>query len=148
MLKNFRDWVRLAFFQRFDVVKARTLKRGKYYDSDMRMLHVNFQLLANFVEREMDFIDWTWKEEHIHAKAEMDDLYKWWKKYQTIKDPLYLYDGPMPCPWIDDDKEYSEGDKAKWEAVCDASNQFEEQREKEEEVNLIRLMKIRLYMWS
>jgi hypothetical protein len=50
-LENFMYWVRFNFTDRYNCIEIQTLSND-WYDSDTRMLHANFQLLADFIEIE------------------------------------------------------------------------------------------------
>jgi len=88
-------------------------------DKDIVMLHACFQLLTDFIEKEVskDAIDGEFDENVKNARKEMDELYKWWKQ-RIAKE--------------------AEG---KLEPIYK-----EEQYENDNEM-LIRLIKIRRHMW-
>ncbi|MFI5137478.1 MAG: hypothetical protein ACHQIM_06600 [Sphingobacteriales bacterium] len=50
-------------------------------DKDIVMLHACFQLLTNFVEEELskDIANWDYDENVKNARKEIDYLYNWWK---------------------------------------------------------------------
>jgi hypothetical protein len=50
-------------------------------DKDMVMLHACFQLLTDFIGKELisEIIDWEYEDTVRNARKEMDELYKWWK---------------------------------------------------------------------
>lgn len=50
-------WVRYRTINRNHVIKASTLEPG-WHDRDQRMLHVNFQILVDFVELELGRKEW------------------------------------------------------------------------------------------
>jgi len=88
-------------------------------DKDIVMLHACFQLLTDFIEKEVskDVIDGEYDENVKNARKEMDELYKWWKQHIAKEaegklEPIYK----------------------------------EEQYENDNEM-LIRLIKIRRHMW-
>lgn len=85
------------------------------------MLHACFQLLTNFVEKEMhaqDYPDWEATEQTKNAKKEMEELYNWWQQWQKEK-------------------------------IKDSSTSFEDMNNhlKENEM-LKRLIDVRKYMWT
>ncbi|MES2764367.1 MAG: hypothetical protein V4642_00750 [Bacteroidota bacterium] len=84
------------------------------------MLHACFQLLVDFIEQEDVKIptDWNHNEEFAQAKREIDELYAWWK--QRIKADA---EGKIDEIW---NKEHFEKDTEM----------------------LIRLIKIRKYLWT
>lgn len=59
-------------------------------DKDSILLHACFQLLKDFVEKEdlaLGNTDWNADEKHRLAKAEIDELYKWWVSYTESDTP-------------------------------------------------------------
>ena len=65
-----------------NLLKIDSLTDG-WCDKDHVLLHACFQLLCDFVEKEMlvqDNIDWNATEEIKNAKKEIDELYAWWQE--------------------------------------------------------------------
>ncbi len=63
-------------------LKIETLSAG-WRDKDCVMLHACFQLLTDFVEKEMlvnNYPDWNAYEDTRQAKKEIEELYKWWQE--------------------------------------------------------------------
>lgn len=165
-LQDFIWAIRYRTYKKFHVVKM-DLKPG-YYDIDTRLVHANFCLLAEYVEKEKPFeiIDWDSDDGHKNAAKEIKELYKWWKEVYPNYDkhnPLYAED--VKCP----DKEFiphkidADGDPEtyewkdkpgqeevvkKFKEACEASWEYEKKQEEEIEANLIRLIKIRKYLWT
>ncbi len=101
-------------------LKIKSLKHWAWADKDTVILHACFQLLTDFVEKEnidMHPYQWTHNEIVRKRRAEIDDLYKWWKSY-VHKDKKGKID-------------YLKG-----------SEQYESENEM-----LMRLIKIRQYLW-
>jgi len=129
----------------------KTLKPG-YYDCDFRMLHACFQLLVDFVEKERPFelIDWDHDERHRHAQAEIKELYHWWKVVYPARRSLLsqMHDDETP-PTIS----FGDGGASDWRypnyrnAIMLLGAQ-EEFWQKEETCMLVRLMKIRSFLWT
>jgi hypothetical protein len=95
-----------------------TLTEG-WRDNDNVLLHACFQLLADFVEKELPesrWVNWQQDEHHAAAKKEIDALYAWWKDWQKK---------PATRSFDEDHEDY----------------------EKENEM-LIRLINVRMYMWT
>ncbi len=151
-------------FKKFNIVKIKSLKPG-YYDVDHRMLHANFQLLVEYVEKEkpFDHIDWEHDELHRHVAREIRALYYWWTEiYPNRKNPLdNLKDEDRPAPFecysdlpgggaVYGEKERRLEEKLypKYRAALESSWELEKKWDQEEEDNLIRLMKIRQYLWT
>ena len=88
-------------------------------DKDIVMLHACFQLLTDFVEKEIakDRTDWEYDENNKSARKEIDELYSWWKQRIT------------------------EDEAGKVNPIGN-EGQYETDNEM-----LIRLIKVRKYMW-
>jgi hypothetical protein len=89
-------------------------------DKDIVLLHACFQLLTDCIEIENlnETTDWTQDDIIANAKLEIDELYNWWK--ERVKKEA---DGKLDPIWT------------------------EEQYEKDSEM-LIRLIKVRKYLWT
>lgn len=86
-----------------------------------------FKLLCDFVENQSHYIAWEADEPHAEAKKEIDYLYNWWKNER-------------PKRQKEVDQEY---EKMSGLDGFDAKRKLYE----EEDNNLIRLMKIRRFLW-
>jgi hypothetical protein len=159
-------WLMYRTYRKFHIVKM-DLKPG-YHDIDQRLVHANFCLLAEFVEKEkpFDVIDWDSDDGHKNAAKEIKELYDWWKnvypKYDE-NDPLFKSDVHAPereskVYKVDEDgdpilytwekKVKDEAAEAAFSKVCMESHEYEMKCNKEIEDNLIRLAKIRNYLWT
>jgi len=72
-----------------NILEIESLDTG-WRDKDDVLLHACFQLLSDFVEKEMivqDFPDWNATAEMIQARKEIEELYAWWKDWRQ-KDML------------------------------------------------------------
>ena len=101
------------------VIKMKTLQKG-WYDNDEIMLHACFYLLKNFIEKEKPFRCSSWKqnEEHSSARNELIFLYKWWKKRKKIERSHDMLNNKLHPQNIEDNE------------------------------MLMRLVKIRLFLWN
>lgn len=102
------------------ILKIDTLE-DNWSDKDRVMLHACFQLLSNCVEQEnlLDGdIDWNHTEATKAAQKEIQLLYDWWQKRKSI-------DKQNAIDLVLDKKQYEEDDAM-----------------------LIRLIKIRRYLWT
>lgn len=90
-------------------------------DKDIVLLHACFQLFTDCIEKEdlNNMTDWTQDEKFASAKVEIDELYNWWK-----------------------DRVKKEND-GKPEGLILSEKQYEKDNEM-----LIRLIKIRKYLWT
>lgn len=72
-----------------------TLTEG-WCDKDHVLLHACFQLITDFVEKELAeswWIHWDQDEDHAAAKKEIDILYAWWKEWQVkLNDGSFHHD--------------------------------------------------------
>lgn len=71
-----------SFMQPANSLKIESLNEG-WCDKDHVLLHACFQLLIDFVEKEMrvqDHPDWNATEESRNAKKEIEALYAWWQQ--------------------------------------------------------------------
>lgn len=141
-----------------------------YYDECERLLHAAFQCLVEFVEGEAGSIKRiNWKSDKYHRKvySEFNSLYRWWTKvYPNRKD---LWDLPEnealwkriqhksePCKrdedgdptWYEWKTEGTPEDLRAYRRIMTRQINLEKRWKEEEEKNLIRLMKIRLGLWT
>jgi len=146
------------------ILKIHTLKKG-WTDRDNIMLHANFQILVDFVEQEHPFkiIDWNFNDAHINAAKEIRYLYHWWTKsrpnrtdpFDSLKKnempdwkerskPVYADDGKTidHYVFISDPPGYQ-----KYKDVSKKSHKLDMKWEAEDQDNLIRLIKIRRFLW-
>lgn len=145
--------IRYRTINRNHVIKPSSLKPG-YHDTRKQILHTNFHLLVDFVEYESQFghVNWKGSKEHAIAWYEMNSLYQWWvyeRPYREEKLPDLHVDVPEEWGTMwQFDEDYENTDKyRKWREICDQYYTAEEQFEQDDQDNLIRLMKIRQYMW-
>jgi hypothetical protein len=167
-------WVRHRTTNVYHKVDTK-LKPG-YYDKDTLMLHANFSLLVDYVESECAWMEnitkpsgykskWSWKPneeegmEYLNWKIadnyeprstqarEVVSLYKWWKyEYLVWEDPYDMFEDV-----VFGDEEVKDplwGDGTFSRKKIDKIYEVEEKREAEIETNLIRLMKIRIGLWT
>ena len=132
-------WFRSHTFARYHLLDMRSPKNGYrygYMDRSDIMLFANFKLLVEYVELEdaLNFIDWDpddddfpskeWVDETRHAGKEIRELYKWW----TVERPNLV--------------------KASEVAPVKLSMTLDEQIKKMDDINLLRLIKIRGHLWT
>jgi hypothetical protein len=139
-------------------LKINTLD-GKWHDRDEILIHACFQCLVDFIEKEKPdtHINWDSDKEHKHAWKELTSLYKWWKEIRpTRKDPIY--DENIKSPEWEFEaipnstysrlKPYNKKKYKAWDKACEESRRLDVEWNKEDTNNLIRLIKIRRYMWT
>ena len=145
-----------------------------WYDIDTRMLHANMQLLVDFVEKEhgLTHSDWTWNEGHKQAKVDIDEIYAWWKNYpkrqQEIEDSLDKWSeihklgikrkavlntkdskNLDECAVYELKEEVLDPEKVKEaEVLFEKHHKMEQDLIDEETAMLVKLIKIRGYLWT
>jgi hypothetical protein len=116
-LSDFKYWFKYTFISPINVIKIKTLPRGPWRDRDEILLHANFQILTDYVEKECnnEYFNLTsfdidkekekYKDdeedfrngmieslvEQNRVSQEIKDLYDWWK----IKRPLRIKNEPF-----------------------------------------------------
>ena len=181
-LQRVQEWVKYRTTRRYHIVST-GMKPG-YSDVTEKMLHVNFNMLKDFVEIEKAHM-WDWSGEqpkmeqpgvsHLIWEIGLDadnsinnqqsanaleqyELYNWWtnirpfrvdpfetpehKAYWKLRNDIYGSD----C-FFCEDKDTPELKKAQ-KAAYELSDTLDKQYSKEDEDNLIRLMKIRQSLWT
>lgn len=116
-----------------------------YYDCPELMIHVNFKLLERYVVKEDCFNTIVWYEdgcERAFIASELEDLWFWWSEVRVKRKAIV-------------DSYYSRvSDHLIGEATENDSEVYKELHKielfwhEEDEYNLCRLMKLRLWMWS
>lgn len=155
-------------WKRYNVVRVRTLP-PTWMDADERMLHVNFAILGDVIEKEQIFEhvgtdgddptdgkSWAW------ALSEIRDLWQWWtvdraKQRKEEDDALTAWHDAMeaaggvtwtPCA---DNANLSQMHMARTEEterLAERHRELETRNDLEDERNLIRLMRVRKYLWT
>jgi hypothetical protein len=131
---EFWYWFRTNTYNRYHMVDCRAPQHGYKWgwcDRCEIILYANFAILTDFVEKEMyGLVDWDSEENHTKAKDEIMDLYNWWKTGRA-KDKEKL------------DKVLEVG-----ESYYDKYWDMEEKFKKKDNKQLIRLIKIREWLWT
>ena len=165
------NWIRYRTWERHHVLKMQYLNPG-WHDMDEVIVHAMFQTLCDFIEKEKPWETVNWRSDEHHSKAwdEMMYLYSWWK-YRCLKrddeNPLFK-DGVVSPemkftptgekhfnPVTKKEEEFSrmdfvhksKEDEEKWNKACKESSEWEDKCNKEDEEMMIRLIKVRGYMW-
>lgn len=133
----------------YHILKPRSLKPG-YYDSDTRILHACMDELSEFVEwnKRNDWIDWSGDDKHKRAYSEMKAIYKWWNKDRATMEEK---SGEMLRRWHDaynKDGGFDGKRTKKTKKLSDEHHRLEDLIVSTDEEMLIRLMKIRRFMWT
>jgi hypothetical protein len=129
-LRDLKIWIAHRTWDRYHVVKCRTLEPG-YYDQDFRMLHACFELLTDYLEEEVRV--WSYLSGRKASKKTLDQDIKAWKE-------AWLEDKDAPeqqKEWVKNLTELYEWWTTKYEAAT-----YEEETEM-----LQRLVALRQYLW-
>lgn len=141
-IKDTYWWIIHRTFDKYHIVNT-GLKPG-YYDVDTLMFHSCFSLLVRYVEEEkgLEVIDWSWDEVHKNIEKEILSLYCWYKNREGREDRWNaLNPRPFTKKTFDfDNKEYSD-----WLKKYGEQDDLWEQEDTD---NLIRLIKIKGFLWT
>ena len=170
---KFKCWA----YHRYTTVKPRTLPFHTWCDRDHLMVHCNFEILSQFMEKELRGYkeeDWEYyyKEqpdslvEFGGAKKDpyyvLDYIYRWWKFYnekeEKLGDAWYKFNN-LHCKHEFNPIENTQ--LLSWDTVWDSEEnektgnimfkRYQKKNtalEKELEENLILLIKLRHYLWT
>jgi len=136
-------------------------KEGYKYgwvDSDTQMLYANFNILVNFVEKELkEPLDEMIKfHKEISEKEQESD--QWYKAYLEIKE-LYNYwkidraikekeEQDSLSAWYEKFKDYKNRNNVECDKLSDEHRKLEVEFEEKETEMLLRLIKVRKFMWT
>jgi len=142
-----RLYCRFKFGYKPHIIKT-GLSPAYYYDTDHRMLYGMMNLLVEFIEKEEPFevVNWESDPEHSNAAKEMKAIYEWWGKYpellkreETATSEWHEYHKKRKMPDFCNEEE---------ERLLHVSGYLEEDRCKQEQDMLMRLIKIRQFLWT
>ena len=154
-MNRFKYWIQSKFRKR---LKIDTLN-AQYHDPMEQLLHVNFQVLVDFIDGESEYIskiNWDATPEHQRAYSEMIELYVWWRvgrpnrvdpmdnpdlirpdmEFKEMPDGNYLW-----IPW--DENKYPE-----FMSAMKESSRLDIEWWEEDQHNLHRLIDIRSFLWT
>ena len=132
---------------------------ANYHDQIERILHGTMTCLVEFIDNEADTTDWEGTgPEALEAYNIMIDVYDWWtinwpNRGETDIHGVAIPEYPTSPPgagamWIFSNSWAGTEEHKEWKQVADAHNKAEAEWNDLEEKQLIRIMKIRQYMWS
>jgi hypothetical protein len=151
-----RDWyykIVARFWHKYYLIDT-GLHRDQWIDTDTKMLYAMMKLLVDYIEGEKPFehVDWEDDAFHKNAKEEMIQIYNWWKNYDTrmkeiqiALDNWYVSSGGNHKEFLDFCNSESSPET---ERLFDLHTKLEEALLKEEEDMMIRLVKIRGFLWT
>lgn len=146
------------------ILKMTSLEKG-YYDVDTLMLHANFQLLVDYVEKEdaLNFIDWSDNKKSRAIEKEIKYLYNWWKTERFKRDEItenFMSNikcaKPKKSEWFRPSKSFKGCSELvnlrdkypEYFKAVDTYMKMQDNNYEEDTLNLIRLIKIRGYLWT
>lgn len=151
--------IRNRLFRRYDLIRT-GLAKTEWWDTDTKMLYGMMSLVVDLVEKEKWFehIDFEGSgEEWVHAKKEVEEIYAWWKNYSNrgkeIDQALTDWHEYAFQDADDHNRDINEhfskmrrDDKER--ELSDHLHSLEKKLEDEEGEMIIRLVKIRKYLWT
>lgn len=135
-IKDAWYWVRTHTYRRYHMLDMRSPKNDYawgWHDRGPLILYAAFNLLKQYVETEKPFetINWEWNEDHRVVGAEIRVLYDWWTSGRA-QEHLAV------------DDEYKDTISKRWSSWGEAEQHL---NERDDEM-LLRLIKIRHYLWT
>lgn len=128
------------------------LKPG-YYDPDILLIYSTFNILHEFVKEciENPIVDWEAEEESKRIWEELITIDTWWTFDRPERENQFEQKHPFPDVDRLDifDKEKQNDPKVKeYRKALDLYSKAKEEWHKEDEEYLIRLIKVRRYLWT
>lgn len=155
---NLPSALRFRFKYKFHIIKTK-LNPWEWHDTDKRLLYGMMDLFADFYEQEVvdGIVDWDGDDDHKKTYTEMLAIYNWWKNHNNrlkeIDDALDIwYESSQDFTTEETDngmiriKMSPMEDKEK--VHFDRLHELEKKLNDEEEEMMIRLVKIRNYLWT
>jgi hypothetical protein len=168
-----RFWIKNMFIHPRWYIRAKTLEVGQWYDLDTSMLHINMQMVVDFIEGEKDGYPWELAEmdkfiNNQPSQIEVDfkdgipqrqyedmkevwEIYEWWQNYPKRQKEIDAIYGEIPERKQESDcslEMFSKENMDISRPYHDRIHKLEEKLEQEEEEMLIRLMKVRKSLWT
>ncbi len=146
-------YLKTRFIKKYYLIDTK-FKRDCWMDSDTKILYGMMSILVDFVEKEkpLERVDWDTEIEHQNAKNEFMTIYEWWKNYPNREKEIdnalskwYNESIPERCKNI---LNLDIKNTTLSKQLMDHLNILEEQLANEEQEMLIRLIKIRKYLWT
>lgn len=130
--------------------------KPNYYDPDTLIFEGVFKLLCDFVEyqKKYDVIDWEADEPHSKAWKEMCELYDWYKEIRPHREEEFEKRRPEPMrdfgDFFNDEEDIDPEKKRKRDEYSKYLREYTDAEAswyKEDEDQLIRIIKLREYLW-
>lgn len=155
-------WLRTHTYNRYHMLDMRNKVNGYawgWHDRSELILFANMALLRDFIEKEKAFechVNWDEEEHHIAAKKEMLTIYDWWTKGRAAehKKEDELLEAAYPNPFEFEPIPGSSmlrlknDETPELRKLRDQCREMEDALEEKDEEMMIRLIKVRGYMWT
>lgn len=167
LVGNLFYWIRANTYNKYHLIDIRNVDplfsnyKWGWIDRDHAMRLAIWKLFIDYYEKESPQIGWQLEEHSSEIKKEMDELYKYWKvdrpeKYKQLELLQDLHNirfpFPEPIPVLDTDgsPKYYKIPASTDEAYENNLTLYkmEKELEEEEDLNLIRILKIYRAFWS
>jgi len=127
---------------------VRTSLKPGYWDPTSQILYATMDTVKEFVDETKDTVAWDSDPPHAETWAELQIVYNWWvNEYPHREEKLPEF------PEIDHEKLFGDDDYREdqeyieWNKIAKIHNQAEIDWAREEEEMLIRVMKVRNFLW-
>ena len=151
-----RDWyhkIKCRFFEKYYLLDTR-LPKDSWFDTDHKMLYAMMALLLDYIEKEKPFeiINWESDDFHKHAKKEMLEIKDWWDNYENrqkeIEKALQKWSDLRTGGKEDLLSNINKPETEESQKQNDLLHELEDKLENEETEMMIRLIKIRKFLWT
>ena len=134
-----RKWYELkCWFKPYNVLKLKHLP-NTWIDEKELLIHANFAVLERFMGgKPGEIINWDSDDEHKHAWKEINEIWDWWQK----RDERIELEQQITNNWYENRNNKEFEDK-----LLMLSLDTEKMHEKQTEEMLIRLIKVRSFLW-
>lgn len=156
-------WFRTHTYNKYHLIDCRCPHNGYswgWFDRSEIMVFAMMAILKEYVEKESYQIDWDSDPHHAEAKKEMDTILEWWNRgrkeehdaYDALLHKAYGFKDCTVFEPCEDNPHLHRmrftREDPEWRADCDRCHEAEQALEKKDEDMMIRLVKIRGYLWS
>jgi hypothetical protein len=146
--------IRNRLFKKYYLIDTK-LPRDSWLDSDSKILYGMMNILVDYVEKEdaLNFINWDATEDHKKVKEEIVAIKSWWENYENRQKEIEQalddwYEERIGGENDDPIKCINKTPTKKEINLHEHLNSLEKKLNEEEEEMLIRLIKIRNYLWT
>ena len=157
-LRDFRHYLKHCFILKMHLIET-GLPKGSWYDTDTRMLYGLMSMLDDFINKEKCFETIVWDDdpEHIRVKNEILAINSWWLNYHNRKDEIEIalhkwhlskFGPDEDCKhsnWLEKLNQPDTTGSKLWSEIL---HELENKLESEEEDMMIRMIKIRKFLWT